>query len=83
MGPVLPSVPDPDGPAEVNFSPGALAGAVGGGCLAGGDGGGVLGAFFPPMEPFTTFGGCIGGGLIAGGGYLGGIWLDNMFNGNG
>lgn len=83
IGPQRPPVPAPQAPAEVNPSPGVLAGAVGGGCLTGGEGGGVLGAFFPPIEPFTTAGGCIGGGLIAGGAYLGGIWVDNMLNGNG
>jgi hypothetical protein len=73
----------PAAPAEANPTPGGLLSAAGGGCLAGGMDGGLVGAPIPITEIVTVPGGCVGGALIAGGMYLGGIWVDNMVNGNG
>jgi hypothetical protein len=79
-----PPPPDPGPmPTEANPSPGTLLGATGAGCLSGGATGGLVGAPIPIAEGVTIPGGCVGGALIAGGGYLGGIWLDNMFHGLG
>ncbi|MDI3315918.1 MAG: hypothetical protein QJR12_17060 [Mycobacterium sp.] len=82
-GPSPPPVPVPDGPPEVNPTPGGLLSAVGTGCGTGAVDGGFVGAPIPIAETVTIPGGCVGGALLGGGMYLGGIWLDNMLNGNG
>lgn len=73
----------PVGPPEVNPTIGGFLGTAGPGCVAGAADGGSIAAIFPPLIPLGGLGGCLAGGVIAGGGYLGGIWVDNMLNGNG
>lgn len=71
------------GPAEKNPEFGPLIAGAGGGCAGGAGIAAAIVSPFPPAEAVAPETGCVAGAAAAAGTYLGGIWLENLFNGNG
>jgi hypothetical protein len=70
-------------PAEQNPEMGSFFTTVLGGCTGGGALGGMIAGPILPADVATVPGGCVAGAIGTGSLYLGGIWLNNMFNGQG
>ncbi|WP_245847514.1 hypothetical protein [Mycobacterium szulgai] len=71
------------GSAEKNPEMGPLIAGAAGGCAGGAGIAAAIVSPFPPAEVVAPETGCIAGAATAASTYLGGIWLENLLNGNG